>query len=74
MDVNKNSYTFGFAALMVVLVASLLSVAAISLKPMQDENIEAEKKQNILSTLGIEVSREKAAEVYKNRPKTDFTL
>lgn len=67
MDVNKNSYTFGFAALMVVLVASLLSVAAISLKPMQDENIEAEKKQNILSTLGIEVSREKAAEVYNEK-------
>ena len=55
MDVNKNSYTFGFAAIMVVLVATLLSAAAISLKPFQDKNIEAEKKQNILSTVGIKL-------------------
>ena len=45
MDVNKNSYTFGFAAIMVVLVATLLSAAAISLKPFQDKNIESEKKR-----------------------------
>ena len=44
MDVNKNSYTFGFAAVMVIIVAALLSVAAISLKPYQDRNIELEKK------------------------------
>ena len=37
MDVNKNSYTFGFATLMVVLVATLLSAAAINLKPFQDK-------------------------------------
>ena len=36
MDVNKNSYTFIFAAIMVVLVATLLSAAAISLKPFQE--------------------------------------
>ena len=45
MDVNKNTYIFGFAAIMVVLVASLLSTAAISLKPLQDTNIEAEKNK-----------------------------
>ena len=44
MDVNKNSYTFGFAAVMVVVVAALLSVAAISLKPFQSRNILLEKK------------------------------
>jgi Na+-transporting NADH:ubiquinone oxidoreductase subunit C len=74
MDANKNSYTFSFAAVMVVLVATLLSVAAISLKPFQDKNVEAEKKQNILSTLGIEVSREDAAKVYKERITTSYVL
>jgi hypothetical protein len=29
MDVNKNSYTFGFAAIMVIIVAALLSSAAL---------------------------------------------
>ena len=60
MDINKNSYTFGFAAIMVIVVAALLSFAATKLKPFQDVNIELEKKQNILSSVGINVSREDA--------------
>ena len=74
MDVNKNSYTFGFAAIMVVLVATLLSAAAISLKPFQDKNIESEKKQNILSTVGIEVSREDAAAAYEKNIVNSYVL
>ena len=74
MDVNKNSYTFGFAAIMVVLVATLLSAAAISLKPFQDKNIESEKKQNILSTVGIEVSREDAAAAYEKNIVNTYVL
>lgn len=60
MDVNKNSYTIGFATIMVIIVAALLSSAAIGLKPFQSKNIEQEKKQNILKSVGIEVSREQA--------------
>ena len=74
MDVNKNSYTFSFAAIMVVLVASFLSIAAISLKPYQDKNIEAEKKQNILSTIGVSVSREEAAKVYQEKISDSYVL
>ena len=74
MDVNKNTYIFGFAAIMVVLVASLLSTAAISLKPLQDINIEAEKKQNILTTLGIEVTREEAADIYKQKITNSYVI
>ena len=66
MDVNKNSYTFGFSAIMVVIVAFLLSTSYIGLKPLQDKNIELEKKQNILKSVGIEVNREKAAKEYDN--------
>ena len=43
MDVNKNSYTFLFAILMVIVVAALLSTAAIQLKPFQDVNVVLEK-------------------------------
>ena len=60
MDVNKNSYTFGFAAIMVIIVAALLSTAAIELKPFQDRNVELEKKQNILSSVGIAIDRDGA--------------
>lgn len=64
MDVNKNSYTFMFATVMVVIVAALLSYAATTLKPFQDKNVEQEKMQNILSSIGIDVTRDKAANEY----------
>lgn len=64
MDVNKNSYTLGFAAIMVIIVAALLSVAFIQLKPFQDRNIELERKQNILSSVGINTERDAAEKAY----------
>lgn len=77
VDVNKNSYTFIFATAMVVVVGVILSAAAISLKPMQDKNIENEKKQDILSTIGFakdETSREKAAEIFPEFVKKQIVL
>ena len=74
MDVNKNSYTFGFAAIMVIIVAALLSVAYIQLKPFQDRNIELEKKQNILSSVGINVERENAEAIYSTYIKRELVL
>lgn len=64
MDVNKNSYTFMFAAVMVVVVAALLSFAATQLKPLQDKNVEMEKMQSILRSIEIEGSREESAQVF----------
>ena len=64
MDVNKNSYTFAFAGIMVVVVAALLSFAATSLKPFQDKNVALEKKQNILNSIGVELSRDEAETAY----------
>ena len=64
MDVNSNNYTFMFAAGMVLVVAAILSLAATSLKPFQDTNIEQEKMQNILSSIGVDVTRAEAPEAY----------
>jgi len=66
MDTNKNSYTFIFAIVMVVVVAFLLSFAATSLKPLQDANLKQEKMQNILKTVGINLSREESAKEFAN--------
>jgi Na+-transporting NADH:ubiquinone oxidoreductase subunit C len=77
MDVNKNSYTFIFAIIMVVVVGLLLSAAAISLKPMQDRNIEQEKMQDILSTIGFskdDTPREEAAELFPQFVKEQIVL
>lgn len=64
MDVNKNSYTFIFATVLVVVVAALLSFTATTLKPYQDENVRQEKMQNILNSIGIEATRAEAAQIY----------
>lgn len=53
MNVNSNSYTYGFAIALVVAVAAALSIAATSLKPMQDANVALEKKSDILSSIGL---------------------
>ena len=74
MDINKNSYTFGFAAIMVIVVAALLSFAATGLKPFQDINIELEKKQNILSSVGINVTREDANTKYLEYIKDQLVI
>lgn len=51
MNTNSNKYTFTYAAIMVIVVAALLSIAAIALKPRQSKNIEIEKKANILTSV-----------------------
>ena len=74
MDVNKNSYTFLFAILMVIVVAALLSTAAIQLKPFQDVNIVLEKKQNILSSVGVNILRDSANIIYPKYIKDELVL
>ncbi|MCL2040652.1 MAG: NADH:ubiquinone reductase (Na(+)-transporting) subunit C [Bacteroidales bacterium] len=48
MNINSNKYTFIYAVVMVVVVAVILSFAATSLAPKQEENVRIEKMQNIL--------------------------
>ena len=74
MNVDSNSYTFGFATIMVIIVAALLSYAAIGLKPYQDTNIELEKQQNILSSVGIKVERDLASDTYSKYIKEEIVL
>ena len=60
MNRDSNLYTFLFIGLLIVGIASILTFTARTLKPLQDENVRNEKMQNILSTVGVNVSREEA--------------
>ena len=66
MNRDSNSYTFGFAAAMVLVVASVLAFTSSSLKDLQSENVRKEKMQNILSTIGIETNREGAEKLFND--------
>jgi len=74
MNTNSNAYTFIFAIILVTVVAGLLAFTATSLKPLQDENVRNEKMQSILSTIGVDESRENAGNVYKDYIKGEFAL
>lgn len=53
MDTNKNSYTIIYASVMVIVVAFLLAFVSSALKPTQDQNVELDKKKQILASLGL---------------------
>ena len=65
MDRDSNLYTFLFATLMVLVVATVLAYTSQSLKGLQNENIRKEKMQNILSAIGINVTRNESEQLYK---------
>jgi len=74
IDVNSNKYTFGFAAVMVIVVASILAFASESLKDRQKANVAIEKKQNILTSVGFTVSAEDAQAIYDAKLKQGYVL
>jgi len=74
MNRNSNAYTFLFAIILVVIVASLLAFVSESTKEKRAMNIKLEKMQNILSTIGVDVSREEAGKVFKDYVKQELSL
>lgn len=74
VDVNSNKYTFIFAAVMVVVVATVLALAAESLKPMQKANVANEKRQNILQSVGIKAEAAEAEAMYEKYKQEELIL
>lgn len=52
MNTSSNTYTVIYAAVMVVLVAVILSLTALGLKDKQDANVRVEKMSDILLSVG----------------------
>ncbi len=70
----SNTYIYTFSIVMVVVVALLLSIAAMQLKPFQDKNIEVEKKQNILASVRISSTPADAVDLYSKYITESFVL
>lgn len=64
LDTNSNKYTFIFSIVLVVVVASLLAFASESLKPLQKRNQSREKMQDILASVGIQVTADEAESAF----------
>ena len=74
MDINKNSYIFGFATILIVILSAILSTSYMCLKPFQKINIDLEKQQNILNSIGINIDRDSAKETYSEYIKEEIVL
>jgi len=74
IDKESNSYTIIFSIIMCVVVGTLLAVTAIALKPLQEKNIENEKKKNILAAIGVEVEHSAASGEYEKYVKESLVI
>ncbi|MEK9756025.1 MAG: NADH:ubiquinone reductase (Na(+)-transporting) subunit C [Bacteroidota bacterium] len=74
MNRDSNRHTYIFAAVMVISVASVLSFTSESLKDLQNANIKKEKMQSILSTVGINVSRDESEQLYNEYISEELSL
>jgi len=70
----SNRYIFIFSSVMVILVATLLSLAATVLQPRQLKNLEIEKKKSMLESIGIPSTRETTESLYDKYIKESFVL
>lgn len=65
-DINSNGYIFLYATVLAIVVAVLLTAAALWLKPFQERNEKNEKHINILRAAGIpNVTKDNAAELFE---------
>lgn len=74
MNRNGNTYTFLYAAIMVVLVAAVLASVAMALKPRQKRNFEIEKKKNILAAVNIVSDASTAENIYSEKILKEYVV
>lgn len=61
----SNGYILRYAAILVIIVAAVLSTTALVLKPYQDKNEAVDKMQSILSSAGfVDVTAQNAIELF----------
>lgn len=70
----SNRYIFIFSSVMVIAVATLLSLAATMLQPRQEKNLEIEKKKSMLESIGVPANWENTEELYNQYIKESFVL
>ncbi len=74
MNQFSNRYIFIFSTVMVVVVATLLSLAATLLQPAQAKNLEIEKKKSMLESIRVQATRENSEELYDKYIRESFVL
>lgn len=74
MNRQGNTYTFLYAVILVVIVAAMLAIVALWLQPAQNDNIENEKRQNILRTVKIESTAAESKQLFDQYITEQFVV
>jgi Na+-transporting NADH:ubiquinone oxidoreductase subunit C len=74
MNIQGNTYTFIYSSIIVVIVATLLTIASVALQPRQERNVEIEKKQNVLASVWVDASVKDAEKLYKEYVKDVYAI
>jgi Na+-transporting NADH:ubiquinone oxidoreductase subunit C len=69
-----NKYIFIYSAVMVIIVAAILSSAAQLLKPYQERNVRTEKIMDILKSVNIIVDKKDAEKEYEKYIVAEYAL
>jgi Na+-transporting NADH:ubiquinone oxidoreductase subunit C len=70
----SNFYIFRYASILVILVAAILSSAAMFLKPYQERNEAIDKMKGILASANIEATSENAIELYEKNITQEMVI
>jgi Na+-transporting NADH:ubiquinone oxidoreductase subunit C len=70
----SNFYVFRYAGVMVVVVAAVLSAAAMFLKPMQEHNIAVDKMKGILAAANLESDANTATDLFSEYITKEFVI
>lgn len=70
----SNTYIFSYATGLILIVATLLSYTAFTLKPAQVRNIENKKKQDLLASINIKSTSDNAEELYKKYMNSTYVV
>lgn len=70
----SNRYIFIFSTVMVIVVATLLSLAATLFQPAQARNLEIEKKRNMLESINVASTRSTTEELYDKYIKESLVI
>ncbi|HJX71998.1 MAG TPA: hypothetical protein VJ346_08605, partial [Bacteroidales bacterium] len=70
----SNIYIFVFSAVMIIIVAVLLSFVSQQLKPRQSKNEEVEQMRNILASVNVVASAGNADELFARYITESFVI
>jgi len=75
MNKESNTYIFTYSAVLVIIVAVLLTAAALWLQPYQQRNKENEERINILKAAGIaDVNKDNTTQLFEQHCTATLTL